>query len=67
MPKIAEEMIHTNQMKVRLFDETKEKWGRMSLKNGQVPSVMLRISMIAILDQWEKTGEIPEFIRQTQA
>lgn len=67
MAYVPEEMMHERQIKVRLVDSEYDEWKEMAHKEGQLHSVMARIAMRAILEEYRKTGQLPDFIAKQRA
>jgi hypothetical protein len=67
MAYVPEEMMHERQIKVRLVDSEYDEWKEMAHKEGQLHSVMARIAMRAILEEYRRTGQLPDFIAKQRA
>lgn len=67
MAYVPEELMHERQIKVRLVDSEYDEWKKMAHAEGQLHSVMARIAMRAILEEYRRTGQLPEFIAKQRA
>ena len=67
MPYVPEELIHSKQVKVRLLPEDYEAWVAMCRANKQLHSVMVRAAMRGVLEEYRRTGEIPDIVKNMQA
>lgn len=67
MSNFPEDLFHEKQVKVRLLEDDFNEWKQMSHKEGELHSVMARIAMRAILEEYRRTGALPDFIAKQRA
>lgn len=67
MAHVPAELMHEKQIKVRLANKDHAEWVKISHETGHLHSVLARMTLQAILEEYRETGKLPEFITRRRA